>query len=170
MSSSSSGNASSRVVSLNSLGRTRSPGQRLLGECRDRLVDSLCLWLQGIAAPISEELFVLADSTRDRLLQTRYLDLRADIEKDWLHLVETFRRDLSAETERCQNQGNMKENENASPLDLPDFEGLKLLDDEDLTEHIVLREFAAQVSKTCDEELYTLNRRVAALLGHDAPV
>lgn len=170
MSKISSGAASNRVVSLNSLGRDRSPGQRLLGECRDRLVNSLCLWLNDVASPISEELFVLADSTRDRLQQTRYLDLRADIEKDWSHLVETFRRDLSAEAERCQNLGKTPDNPNAAPLDLPDFDGLQLVDDEDLTEHIVLREFAAQLSETCDEELYTLNRRIGALLGHDEPV
>ena len=159
--------ASNRVVSLNALGRNRSPGQRTLCDCRDQLVTHLSLWLHDIAAPVSEELFVLADSTRERLLQTRYLDLRADIEKDWPHLVETFRRELSAEAERCQNQEIQKEGQSESPLEIPDFEGLQLLADDDLSEHIVIREFAAQLSESCDEELYTLNRRVAALLGHD---
>ena len=159
--------ATNKVVSLNGLGRDRSPGQRILGECRDQLVNSLSLWLCDVAKPISEELFVLADSTRERLQQTRYLDLRADIEKDWPHLVETFRRDLSAEAERCQNQGTQKEQGQETPLELPDFEGLQLLADDDLSEHIVIREFAAQISETCDDELYTLNRRIAALLGRD---
>ncbi len=157
--------ATNRVVSLNGLGRDRSPGYRILAECRDQLVSGLCNWLKEVATPVSEELFVLADSTRDRLQQTRYLDLRADIETDWSHLVETFRRDLSAEAEKCQNQ--TKEDQQAAPLELPDFEGLQLVDDEDLSEHIVIREFGAQLSETCDEELYTLNRRVAALLGQD---
>ena len=165
MSQSSSSSAANRVVSLNSLGRDRSPGYRILGECRDQLVTHLSVWLNEVATPISEELFVLADSTRERLQQTRYLDLRADIEKDWSHLVETFRRDLSAEAERCQNQGQAEKREEA--LEIPDFEGLQLVADEDLSEHIVIREFAAQLAESCDEELYTLNRRVAALLGHD---
>ena len=165
MSQFSSSSAANRVVSLNSLGRERSPGHRILGECRDQLVTHLSVWLNEIATPISEELFVLADSTRERLQQTRYLDLRADIEKDWTHLVETFRRDLSAEAERCQNQGQAEKREEA--LEIPDFEGLQLVADDDLSEHIVIREFAAQLSESCDEELYTLNRRVAALLGHD---
>ena len=159
--------AANRVISLNSLGRDRSPGHRILGECRDQLVSSLCLWLRDAAAPISEELFVLADSTRERLQQTRYLDLRADIEKDWSHLVESFRRELSTQTERCQNQEGAKESKADGGLDIPDFEGLQLLGDDDLSEHIVLREFAAQLSESCDEELYTLDRRVATLLGHD---
>ena len=165
MSQFSSNSAAKRVVSLNSLGRERSPGHRILGECRDQLVTHLSVWLNEVATPISEELFVLADSTRERLQQTRYLDLRADIEKDWSHLVETFRRDLSAEAERCQNQDQAEKH--ADALEIPDFEGLQLVADDDLSEHIVIREFAAQLSESCDEELYTLNRRVAALLGHD---
>lgn len=165
MSQFSSSSAANRVVSLNSLGRDRSPGYRILGDCRDQLVTHLSVWLNEVATPISEELFVLADSTRERLQQTRYLDLRADIEKDWSHLVETFRRDLSAEAERCQNQDRTEKREEA--LEIPDFEGLQLVADEDLSEHIVIREFAAQLAESCDEELYTLNRRVAALLGHD---
>jgi hypothetical protein len=169
MSQASSGATGNNVVSLNGLGRNRSPGQRILGESRDQLVSHLSLWLREVATPISEELFVLADSTRDRLLQTRYLDLRADIEKDWSHLLETFRRDLSAEAERCQNQDESKETPSAAALEMPDFDGLQLVADEDLSEHIVIREFAAQIAESCDEELYTLNRRVTALLGHDEP-
>jgi hypothetical protein len=162
--------SANRVVSLNGLGRDRSPGHRILGECRDQLVSLLCNWLRDVATPVSEELFVLADSTRERLLQTRYLDLRADIEKDWPHLVETFRRELSAAAERCQSQDAGKEESRETSLDIPDFEGLQLLDDEDLSEHIVIREFSAQLAESCDEELYTLNRRVAVLLGHDEPI
>ena len=126
----------SNVVSLNGLGPNRSPGLRILTECRDQLINSLSLWLHEIAAPISEELFVLADSTRERLLQTRYLDLRADIEKDWSHLVETFRRNLASEAERCQNGSNTSITTRETPLEIPDFEGLTLVDDGDLSEHI----------------------------------
>ena len=163
-----SSNASAnRVVSLNGLGPGRSPGHRILNECRDQLVSELCLWLRDIAAPVSEELFVLADSTRERLQQTRYLDLRAEIEKDWSHLVETFRRDLSTEAERCQNKDAENGGNRESTLEIPDFEGLQLLADDDLSEHIVIREFSAQLCESCDEELYTLDRRVATLFGLD---
>ena len=168
MAQSSSTVTSSRVVSINGLGRDRNPGYRILGECRDHLVSGLCSWLRDVAAPVSEELFVLADSTRERLLQTRYLDLRSDIEKDWNRFVETFRRDLSAAAERCQNlEAPKAAGASAMPVEIPDFDGLQLVDDQELSEHIVVREFAAQLSETCDEELYTLNRRVAALLGYD---
>ena len=155
----------SRVISLNGLGRNRSPGQRILVECRDQLVFGLCHWLQDVASVVAEELFVLADSTRERPQQTRYLDLRADIEKDWQHLIETFRRELSAEAERCVDRILQEENARELPLEIPDFEGLQLMDDSDLSEHIVIREFSAQLAESCDDELYALNRRVAALLA-----
>ncbi|MEO8410005.1 MAG: DUF1631 family protein [Propionivibrio sp.] len=159
--------ANNRVISLNSLGRDRSPGQRILADCRDQLVTSLSDWLREVAAPISEELFVLADSTRERLQQTRYLDLRADIEKDWSHLIESFRRELQRQTERCQEQASSAQGATDDALDLPDFDGLQLVADDDLSEHIVIREFSAQLAESCDEELYTLDRRIAVLLGHE---
>lgn len=159
--------ASNKVVSLNGLGRDRSPGQRILAECRDQLVEGLCNWLREVATPVTDELFLLADSAREKELQKRYIDLRAVIEKDWSSLVETFRRDLSAEAERCQNKGNPEEDNRSAPFEVPEFEGLQLLADEDLSAHIVIREFSAQLAESCDAELYTLNRRVAALLGDD---
>jgi hypothetical protein len=161
---------SNKVISLNSLGRDRSPGQRILGECRDQLEDGLTAWLREVATPISEELFVLADSTRERIKQTRYLDLRADIEKDWLQLIEAFRRELATEAARCLNKNIQNNSNREAPLEIPDFEGLTLVADEDLSENIVIREFAAQLSETCNTELYSLDRRVAALLGQDEPV
>jgi len=165
-----SASGSKKVVALNSISRERSPGQRILGECRNQLEDGLVDWLRDVATPISEEFFVLAGSTREREKQTRYLDLRADIEKDWGQLIETFRRDLATQAERCQNQSRQYASNQADALEVPDFEGLKLIADEDLSEHIVIREFAAQLSETCDAELYALDRRVAALLGQEKPV
>ena len=154
---------SGQVVSLNALPNGRSPGLRLLGECRDLLVDRLTLWLREIATPIRDELFVLADSTRDRKQQTCYLDLRADIEQDWSPLVEHFRRTLGG-APLADRPGNTPQ-----PLEIPDFAGLSLMNDADLSEHIVLREFSAQLSETCDDELYTLNRRLALLLDRADP-
>ncbi|MBK7423197.1 MAG: DUF1631 domain-containing protein [Propionivibrio sp.] len=159
--------ASNKIVSLNGLGRDRNPGLRILAECRDQLVDGLCGWLREVATPVADELLLLADSTREKEQQKRYIDLRADIETDWSPLIDTFRRELSAEAERCQNKRNPEEDNRPAPLEVPEFEGLQLLADEDLSAHIVIREFSAQLAESCDAELYTLNRRVAALLGDD---
>lgn len=149
-----------KVVSINAAGRERGPGLRVVNDCRERLGETLCRWLGGIRAPISEELFLLADGTRERLLQTRYLDLRQDVEKDWSQFIEAFRHSLADADAPKQADG---------ALEVPDFEGLQLVEDEELSERIVVREFAAQLAESCDEELYSLDRRIAALLGHDEP-
>ena len=158
----------SKVVSLNSLDAGRSPGHRLLGECRDRLSELLAQWLQAVATPISDELLDLADTCRDREQQARYLSLRADLEKDWQQFVESCRRNLLVEGDRCIAKA-LPDLPRAGPhspaLDVPDFAGLSLLDDDQLAEHIVLREFGAQLTETCDSELYALDRRVTVLLG-----
>ncbi len=167
MSKPSSKSAANKVIPINGPGRDRNPGQRMLAECREQLVNSLCAWLQEIATPISEELFALANSSRERALQVRYTGLRANIDKDWPRLVETFRRELSAEAESCQNRDTPNEGNREAPRDAQNFENLRLLDDEDLTKHIVVREFSIQLSESCDEELYSLDRRVAELQGND---
>lgn len=154
-----------KVISLSSRAREPAPALRLLADCRELLLERLSRWLREVASSVSEELFVLADATRDRQEQTRHLDLRAAIESNWESLLATFRHDLAAEAERCQNQARPQPTDDRPPLELPDFYGLELVDDEDLTRHIVIREFAAQLSESCDAELYPLNRRVAALLG-----
>lgn len=153
--------AARKIVSINAGGRERSPGLRLIAECTDQMSDALCGWLAGIRTPIVEELLVLADGTRDRKLQTRYLDLRQDVERDWTRFIEALRHDLT--------EGAAKNTAAADALDVPDFEGLQLMADDELSERIVVREFAAQLAETCDAELYPLDRRFAALLGHDEP-
>jgi hypothetical protein len=157
----------SRIASLNGLGRGRNPGQRLLAECRGQLIDGLADWLREVSPSVAEELFALADSTWERLLQTRYLDLRADIGKDWERLIETFRRMSSSEIDSRLAQAEQSAETPRAPLEIPDFEGLELIDDADLAGRIVIRELSARLSETCDNELYALDRRVAALLGND---
>ena len=152
----------SKVVSINAAGRERGPGLRIINDCRQQLGDALCRWLSGIRAAVSEELFLLADGTRERLLQTRYLDLRQDVEREWNVFVDAFRHGLADAAPLLAAP--------AATLDVPDFAGLELVEDEALSEHIVVREFAAQLAETCDEQLYTLDRRIAALLGHEEPV
>ncbi len=154
---------SRKIVSINATSRDRSPGLRVVNDSLEQLGEALCRWLADIRAPIAEELFLLADGTRERLLQTRYLDLRQDIERDWVQVIEAFRHSF-AESRRKPASSS------ASTLEVPDFDGLQLVGDEELSERIVVREFAAQLAETCDNELYPLDRRVAALLGHDEPV
>jgi len=108
-----------KVISLTDRARESTPALRLLADCRELLQQRLVRWLREVAPNIAEELFVLADATRERQEQTRYLDLRAAIEKDWGALLETFRRDLAAEAERCQNQAGLPAADSKPPPELP---------------------------------------------------
>ena len=154
------------VATLNGPDTGRSAGRRILAECREAFVVQTSNWLRELASPIAEELFVLADSTRDRQLQSRYLNLRADVEGDWPRLVDAFNRHLAngCGTALAPRGARWSSEVSAGGHS---FDGLSLMDDEELTERIVIREFAAQLAETCDEELYALNRRVAALLGQE---
>lgn len=143
------------VIPIGGSGRERDPGQRILGECQDHLGKALAHWLSSIGEEIAEDLFVLADGTRDRLTQTRYLDLRNAVQKNWPELSTAFIRTLHSEQ---PVDGNVS-------LEISDFAGLELVDDNKLSENIVVREFSARLAETCNEELYGLDRRVASLLG-----
>jgi len=142
----------SNVVRLSGAGRD--PAQRIVNECRDRLTDELAKWLQGIGSDVAEELFVLADGTNDRLKQTQYLDLRRQVENEWGDLVIACRRAL--------NESKVVTD---VAMEVPDFDGLQLIDDEQLTETIVIRELSARISETCENELYGLDRRIALVMG-----
>jgi hypothetical protein len=155
-----------KVVSLNDRGRDPNPGLRILERCREQLLEHLERWLNTMATTVSEELFILADATRERLQQTRYLDLRAAIEKDWSPFVDRFSHELATDARRFQNPTNPPAGSEL-PRERPDFAGLELLDDEDLSRHIVIRELSAMLSESCADELYAIKRRVAALLGQD---
>ncbi|HRE17297.1 MAG TPA: DUF1631 family protein, partial [Rhodocyclaceae bacterium] len=142
----------SNVVRLS--GARHDPAQRIINECRDRLTDELAQWLQGIGSDVAEEIFVLADSTRDRTKQTQYLDLRRKVENEWGELVSACRRAFSEEK--------------APPeiaMQVPDFDGLQLVDDDELSATIVGREFSARIAETCESELYGLDRRISLVLG-----
>jgi len=151
-----------KIVSINAASRDRAPGLRIINDSRRQLCDALCRWATGIRAGVSEELFLLADGTRERLLQTRYLDLRQDIERRWNQFIDAFRHDFI--------DGRAEAPAGDDSIDIPDFDGLQLVADDALSENIVVREFAAQLAETCDEELYALDRRIAALLGREEPV
>lgn len=149
--------ATANVIPLADRERAGS-GARLLSEGQEKLVGLIVAWLEGLRPAVQEELFVLADSTSDRLQQTRYFDLRRAIEREWDCVVQGF--------SRAMNAAPASADQAAAPFD---FSALSLVEDEELSERIVIREFAAQLCETCDEELYFLNRRVAFLQGVTDP-
>jgi len=131
-----------------------SSGQRIVQSCLDRLGDLLCGWLEKIDGEIAEDLFGLANDARDRIIQTQYFDLRSLIQRQWPEFISAFRDAL-------------RDSQSGGPeltLDISDFSGLSLVDDDKLSENILVREFAARLAETCNEELFGLDHRMAALL------
>ncbi|MGE5386475.1 MAG: DUF1631 family protein [Betaproteobacteria bacterium] len=145
------------VVPITGSGRDRDPGQRIVRECRTRLTKSMADWLTAIGEEIAEDLFVLAGGTGNRIEQTRYLDLRNGVERRWPELVSAFQ---EAFLTKESQTGNVT-------VQIADFAGLELVDDVKLSENILVNEFSARLAETCNDELYGLDRRIAALLDID---
>lgn len=142
------------VIPITGSARERSPGQRIVRECHERLARSIADWLAGVGEEIAEDLFALADGTANRIEQTRYLDLRNNVQRRWPELTAAF-----------QQAFRPKEPASAPVmLQIADFAGLELIDDSKLSENILVRELSARLAETCNDELYGLDRRVAALL------
>ena len=132
------GTYANNVIPIGAVARERDPGQRILTECREHLGKALAHWLSGIGEEIAEDLFILADGSRDRLTQTRYLDLRMSVQKNWSDLTTAFSRALEQDAPQ----------ETSVSLEIADFAGLELVDDNKLSENIVIREFAARLAAT----------------------
>lgn len=136
--------------------------QRQLADCQGLLRDLLRDWLNAIRGVVLEELQSLAAGKSGSATQRTYLGLRHDLQDHWHVLIEAVGEKLTAANARAA----------ISILDhtVSQLGGLHLLDDCELAEQIVVREFAARLSETCSQELYGLERRVAVILGREEPV
>lgn len=135
--------------------------QRLLRDCRELLVRELGEWLKELGPHVVEKLRELADNTSEIDKRNEYLHLRDEVQLSWNKLHEAFCTRLARELEH------------ATPLSAIDSavrdepHPLALVDDQELTERIVTREFIARLSESCSEEMYALDRRVAQLVGQE---
>ena len=128
------------VVSISGAGRGSAPGQRVIRECHDRLGHLVHDWLGTIDEEIAEDLFALANDARDRLAQTRYLDLRSVIQKKWPEFTSAFRKAFHRDHTVSSSFS----------IEISDFSGLELVDDKKLSENILVREFTARLAETCN--------------------
>lgn len=141
------------------MAQARPPSQpALLTTTRQQLCQQVETWLSDIAPTLAEDLLALADATTDRLLQTRQFDLRQKVQRQWPAFVQGF-----------VSEFNALGIDNQSPLSIPDFAGLELVDDAELAQSIVVRELSLRLCESANEALYGLNHRVAKLQGRDEP-
>ena len=156
-------NQTSKVVSINAAAASAGRAcdhQRLPAAAR-RCALPLA---DGIRAAVSEELFLLADGTREpppadplsrpspgyRTRMEHFLSTRSATGlADAAHAPRRAGRDL---------------------LDIPDFAGLELVEDETLSEQIVLREFPRNSPKPATNSCTTLDRRMRGAARSRRPV
>jgi hypothetical protein len=132
----------------------------LLRECRDLLEHDLSELMEELGPVIAEEVLGLIDSTRDEARKAEYLRLRTDLQSRWGTLTDAYRKELD---KQLQQVGIAK----ASQPEATEFADLQLVNDEDLTEQIVMHEFMGRVSEACSEETYALDQRVSYLIGRE---
>lgn len=136
--------------------------QRMLRECRDLLEHDLGEWIDELGPTLTEELATLASTTHEDARRSEYLRLRNEVQMRWETLAEAFKDHLSKALQHVKVVEN-------TPRQVDQFgeRQLELVDDKELTQRIIMREFAARVSEFCSEEMYALDRRMALLVGKD---
>lgn len=137
--------------------RNHSTRLRQLTDSRKKLAELLDSWLQEIREPMLLDLENLASSCFERGQQLRYISLKQDLSDHWSVFSGTVLQALSESS--------------ASPLSnsLQKKSNLQLLEEDELAEQIVIREFAARVSESCNQEMYGLEQRVAQMMSREIP-
>jgi hypothetical protein len=132
--------------------------QALLRECRELLEGDLGEWVEELAPTVAEELFSIANAESDSAGRTRSLRLRDDILRSWPKLTHAFLDELA------RNPGVSRGS--ALQPQASGHEELQLVDDQELSERIALREFVARVSEACAEEMFALEKRIEHIAGN----
>lgn len=135
--------------------------QRLLRDCRELLERDLGEWLDELGPQVVEKLQELADNTREADKRNEYLRLRDDAQLFWDKLATAFRSRLAWELAHVTPLAA------AEAAAGHDAQPLALVDDQELTQRIVTREFIARLGESCSEEMYALDRRIAQLVGRE---
>ncbi|MFZ5510265.1 MAG: DUF1631 domain-containing protein [Pseudomonadota bacterium] len=160
--------ASSNVVNLNEFDRMRratppAESGRLLSDCRDFAMRRLSQSLHEMLAQVEEELFQAAEASYDRELQNLYLEARGKARANWSKVEAAFSRAFVDHFNK-KIRGEM---DNAVQVMSLSATELSLVEDDDLTKRITVKEIAGHLKESCDEELYALGQRVGVLLGKE---
>jgi len=132
----------------------------VLGGCRDLALKGISSALSVMLDRIEEDLFSLAENSRDREAQNLYLDARAQTRGKRAAIESAFRRHFVnvfdskvkgvQPKSRVEPEGGMLE--------------LKLIDDDALEESIAVQDMTNKLKAACEPELYALGRRVGYLM------
>ena len=151
------------VVPLTSHPRTQarlSPRESVdvLTGCRDLALERMSTALTGMLDKVEDELFALAEKSRDREAQNLYLDARAKARGKRKLLEVSFRQHfVDLFNEKVRGDAGRAAEELT-------HDQLSLVDDDQLEESIALEEMTRKMKSACEGELYALSQRMGFLL------
>jgi len=130
----------------------------LLTGCRDLALERISAALSGMLDKVEDELFTLAEKSKDRDAQNLYLDARSKA-RGKRNVLETSFRQYFVDLFNRKVRGDSP----AAALDLSAGE-LSLVGDDELEESIALEEMSRKMKSACEGELYALGQRMGFLL------
>lgn len=138
-------------------------GDQLLLHCRAKVLDQLGDTLKAMLDQADDALFELANKSVNTTEQAQYFDAMRELRLKRKSITEDFAACFTRSfDEKCRTQRN-------APLDFRSLEegGMEfaLVADDDMEEQIAVSNMHSKVASNCQEELFALDKRMAALLG-----
>lgn len=152
-----------KVVSLEARARSRLTPQESAGvlkDCRELALARIVGSLSGMLDRIEDDLFELAEKSRDRGEQNVYLDARAQARENRPVIEATFRSHF-VEFFNRKVRGDLHETPRDAAAEL------SLVADEELEGEMAMKAMARKLSNQCEGELYALSQRFGFLLQRE---
>jgi hypothetical protein len=131
--------------------------REIVGECRKLLENDLCDLVEELGPTLVEETRTLASTSRDQAGRKACLQLRVDLQSDWIKLTPVFRDALA------RRDGPVKPSERPRQND-EDLASLQILGNDELAVQMAMREVVDHVDAACSEETNALDRRISLLV------
>jgi hypothetical protein len=151
------------VVSLDAHARARvrlTPQESagVLADCRDMAIERIGQALGGVLDRVEDELFALAEQSRDRETQDLYLDARTHARERRPVIEAAFRRQFLAFFNRKAKGGSGAPRDDKAP------QALALVGDEELEQVLAVQAMATRLKAACEGEIGALSQRFGFLL------
>ena len=131
--------------------------RELVGECRKILENDLCDLIEELGPTLADEARALAHASQDPARRNTCLQLRTDLQNDWIKLAPIFRGALARRAEPVKPGESLRQ-------DARDPASLQILGDDELAAQIAMVEVVEHVDAVCSEETYALDRRISLLV------
>jgi len=131
--------------------------RELVGECRELLENDLCDLIEELGPTLADELRTLANASQDQAQRKTYLQLRIDLQSDWIKLAPVFRDAMARRVDPVKASDRPREDDQ-------DLASLQILGNDELAVQMAMRQVVDRVSDACSEETNALDRRISLLV------